>query len=289
MEQPLFAFFGTPDIAVTVLEKLKEKDLIPALIVTAPDRRQGRGMTLTPSPVKVWAMEEGIDVITPEDFDTDPSLDILLNSSWDLFVVVAYGAILPKNIIDIPEHGTLNVHPSLLPKLRGASPIRSAIREDMRETGVSIMKMDEKMDHGPLLAQARIEIEEDDWPIRGRILDDILAHAGGELLAETIPGWLQGTLTLEEQKHEDATFTKKITKDMGEVDLSNDPYTNLLKIRAYDGWPGTYFFHEKNGTNIRVKIEDAELASDGSLHVLRVTPEGKKEMSYEDFIRAQSE
>lgn len=287
-DTPLFAFFGTPDIAVIVLEELKKQDLIPALIVTAPDQKQGRGMQLTPPPVKVWAEKEGIDVIQPENFTDDPALDVLLNSSWDAFVVVAYGKILPDSVINLPDHGTLNVHPSLLPKLRGASPIRSAILEDMRETGVTIMHMDEKMDHGPIVAQARIEIEEEDWPLPGRVLDELLAHAGGELLAETLPAWIAGDIVAESQDHAQATLTTKITKDMGEINLADDPYQNLLKIRAFDGSPGTYFFTEKNGAKTRVKIVDAEIANDDTLIITRVIPEGKKEMAYEDFIRDQS-
>ena len=117
------------------------------------------------------------------------------------------------------------------------------------------------------------------------MFEQLLAHAGGQLLAETIPLWLSGKITPEEQDHSRATFSRKITKEDGKLDLLDDAYQNLLKIRAYDGWPSTYFMHTKNGKNIRVKITDAKLAPDGTLELLRVIPEGKKEMSYKDFLR----
>lgn len=270
-------FFGTPEIAATILEELKASGIVPALVVTNPDRPVGRKQTMTPPPVKVWAEKESVEVLQPEDLKDEQTLAPLFNTEWDLFIVAAYGGILPKKLLELPEHGVLNVHPSLLPKFRGASPIRSAILSDERETGVTIMQMDEKMDHGPIVAQARVEIAKEDWPLSGHILDDILAHAGGELLAETIPAWLEGAITPEEQDHEKATYCQKISKDMGELDLKDDPYQNLLKIRAFDGWPGT-FFYDENGK--RVKITEAELTADGSLKILKVIPEGKKEIDF---------
>ncbi len=285
MKKPSIVFFGTPLFATIILDELKAAGIVPSVVVTTPDAPQGRSLALTPPPVKVWAERESIPVLQPQSLKHDDEIAPLLNSEWDLFIVASYGKILPKRILELPKHGTLNVHPSLLPKFRGASPIRSAILADERTTGVSIMLLDEKMDHGPILAQARIELDEADWPPRGCMFDELMAHAGGELLAETIPAWLLGEITPEEQQHDAATFSVKIEKVMGEINLADDPYQNLLKIRAFDGWPGTYFFHERNGKAIRVKIIDAELAEDGTLRLLRVVPEGKKEMPYEDFLR----
>lgn len=148
-------------------------------------------------------------------------------------------AYFQKEILRIPKYGTLNVHPSLLPKLRGASPIISAILEDEKKTGVTIMLVDEKMDHGPIVAQASIEIE--DWPPRASMLLEMLAVEGGNLLAEVIEPFIAGEITPEEQKHDEATYTKKIQKEDGLIDLSGDPYENLRKIRAFEGWPGTHF------------------------------------------------
>lgn len=282
---PRIVFFGTPEFAVAVLEELTQAQLTPALIVTMPDAPRGRGRVLTPPPVQCWAEREGIATLQAASLRDTAALAPLFNTEWDLFVVASYGHILPPDILALPKHGVLNVHPSLLPKLRGASPVRSAILNDMPETGVTIMLMDEELDHGPIVAQARIEIDRADWPLPARTFEELLAHAGGALLAETIPEWLSGALTPEAQRHEDATYSEKITKAMGEIDLSDDPWQNLLKIRAYDGWPGAYFFHEKHGTRIRVKIVDAMLDAQGALSITRVIPEGKREMSYEDFIR----
>lgn len=278
-------FFGTEPLATGVLDELESASITPALVVTSPDAPQGRKHVLTPPHAKMWAQERGIPVLQPKTLTGD-DIAPLMNTDWNLFIVASYGKILSGSLLSLPKYGTLNVHPSLLPKLRGASPIRSAILENMRETGVSIMLMDEEIDHGPIVAQARIELEESEWPPRATVFEALLAHAGGQLLAETIPLWLAGKITPEEQNHEKATFSQKITKEDGKINLADDPYQNLLKIRAYDGWPGTYFIHSKNGKDIRIKITDAELAEDGSLKILRVIPEGKKEMDYSDFLRA---
>lgn len=278
---PSFVFFGTPEIAVYVLEELETRDLMPACIVTNPDRPQGRKMRLTPPPVKVWATEHNVPVLQPTDLNDASFLKEI--AKYELFVVAAYGGILSKTLLDMPAYGTLNIHPSLLPKYRGASPIRTAILNDDRVTGVTIMLMDEKLDHGPILSQETVEIDPLKWPMRGRALDELLARKGGELLAEVLPKWVTGEIEPEFQNHELATYSQKITKDMAEVQLTDDPYTTLLKIRAFDGWPGTYFFDERNGKRTRVKIADARLADDGSLEIISVVPEGKREMSYEQY------
>lgn len=284
--KPRIAFFGTPSIATAVLDALKAANLSPDLIVTNPDRPQGRSLSLTPPPAKVWALTHDIPVLQP----IRPSEEHVLTlkkHEWDLFVVVAYGALIPKALLEIPIHGTLNMHPSLLPKLRGPSPIRSAILNDIRETGVSIMLMDEELDHGPILAQEQVAISESSWPLPGGELDTLLAERGGALLAETIPKWLSGTVTPVTQDHDAATYTKKITKDMGELKI--DPYALpngtkaydlLLKIRAFDGWPGTFFFHSEK----RIKIIRAELDEEGTLRIMRIVPEGKQEMDFDAYF-----
>ena len=278
---PRFAVFGTPELAVVILEELKRKGLVPALVVTTPDKPVGRKMVVTPPPTKAWAMANSISVAQPEKI-TSEFMDELGESSWDLFVVAAYGKILPARLLEIPKHVVLNVHPSLLPRLRGASPIRSAILEDEKETGVTIMLMDEEVDHGPILAQEKVSLPS--WPPYALELEEILAHKGAELLTEVIPQWLGGDVTARAQEHGKATFTKKITKEDALIELIGDPYKNLLKIRAYEGSPGAYFFTEKNGSRIRMKITRAEL-KDGKLDITKVIPEGKREMSYADFVR----
>lgn len=279
------AFFGGEPLAIPVLEALKAVGIIPKLIITNPDRKSGRSQVLTSPPAKEWAQKHNIPVYQPESFKEQGVHHLLEDSSWDVFLVAAYNMILPKWLIDTPTHGTLNLHPSLLPKLRGASPIRSAILEDMRETGVTIMHMDEKMDHGPIVAQEKITIDPKDWPVHGRDLDNLLATKGAELLADVTPKWIEGDIQEVPQNHDEATFTKKFTKEDGLIDLSGDPYKNLLKIRAFDGSPGTYFFEDTKKGSVRVKIIDAELTPEKTLKLLRVIPEGKKEMSYDEFVR----
>lgn len=284
---PRIGFFGTPEIAVTSLDALARADLTPTCIITNPDRPQGRNMVTTPSPVAAWANERSIDLFKPTSLKDPEFTETLGATEWDLFVVVAYGGILPRTFLEMPKHGVLNMHPSLLPKLRGPSPIRSAILRDMRTTGVTIMQMDEHMDHGPIVAQETVEIDPDTWPIRGRKLDAMLAERGGNLLAETIPAWIRGDITPTPQDHDAATYTTKLTKDMGELTLDPyalpigaDAYQALCTIRAFDGWPGTYFFH--NGK--RIKIVDAELTSDGTLSITRIIPEGKQEMDFTSYF-----
>lgn len=282
---PPFVYFGTPALSVIVLESLHKHGFSPTLVVTNPDAPVGRKMIMTPSPVAAWATEHDVPTLKPTTLK-DPLVEESLRAAQaEFFVVAMYGKIIPAPILALPNFGSLNVHPSLLPKLRGPSPVRTAILENMNPTGVTIMLLTPGMDEGPILAQKEMPIPKEKWPISGAKLDTLLATEGAELLASTIPGLLDGSITPQEQKHEDATYSKMITKEMGLINLANDPYKNLLKIRAFEGWPGTYFFHEKDGTQTRIKIVDAEIM-DGKLSLLRVIPEGKNEISYETFLKS---
>lgn len=281
MKQPLFAFFGTPSLSVHVLDALESHGMVPALVITAPDRPQGRGLTLTPSPVKQWALERSIDVLTPETLKDENFLAELENTEWDLFVVAMYGKIIPKRVLDMPKKGCLNVHPSLLPKFRGPSPVLSAILADERATGVTIMELVEKMDAGPIVSQARIELEEEQWPPKGSEFEQLLATEGGNLLAETIPHWLSGAIEPEQQDESLATYTKKFTSEDALIDLNGNSREQLLKIRAFDKSPRAHFMTPEGK---RVIVTDARI-EDGKLKILRVIPEGKKEMDYRDFDR----
>jgi len=286
------AFFGGEPIGVPVLEELEASGIVPNLIVCSPDKPVGRKQVMTAPPVKEWATQRSIPVFQPTSLKENTGVGPLYKNDWDIFIVVAYNKILPKWLIDIPEHGTLNVHPSLLPQLRGASPIRSAILNDLQETGVSVMLLDEKMDHGPIIAQEPMHIEDAQWPVRGRELDEGLARLGGALLAATLPQWTRGDIAPQEQEHELATYCGKITKADGEltIDPHNLPTGDaarqaLLKIYAYDGWPGTFFFVETPKGTKRIKIVDATLDTHGALDIHRVVPEGKKEMDWETFLQ----
>lgn len=216
-KKPLFVFFGTPELSVCVLDALEVRGQLPALIVTAPPKPQGRGLTITPTPVALWAAEHTIDVVTPERLD-DAFVQMLGNSDWDVFVVAMYAKLLPQSVLTLPRRGTLNVHPSLLPKFRGPSPVLSAILADERIGGVTIMQLTEKMDAGPIVAQARIEIDEDTgdggWPPKGSEFEKFLATEGGNLLAETLEPWIAGDVPAEPQNEAAATYTKNFLQKM---------------------------------------------------------------------------
>lgn len=276
-----FVFFGTPKFAAIILDVLDALGYTPSLIVTAPDKPKGRKLLLTPSEVKVWGQARNIPVLTPTSLSGEEIFSALSKETDTLFIVAAYGKIIPQRILDIPLHGVLNVHPSLLPKYRGASPIESAVLSNDTETGVTIMELDAEMDHGPLVTQVKYDAPE--WPPRGSQLTEKLAELGGKVLAECIPEWITKRHAVP-QDHAQATFTKKIVKEDGLIDLAGDSIQNYKKIRAYDEWPGTFFFIGRNGKSIRVKIADAKLEGN-TLTILRVVPEGKNEMPYEDFLR----
>lgn len=287
MKKPRIVFFGTPEIAVIVLKEMLVAGYKPFLVVTNPDSKQGRGNILTAPPVKLLAEKKQIPVIQPTNLkeQADTELEPLLENDWDLSVVAAYGKILPAWLVERPSHGTLNVHPSLLPRFRGASPIRSAILADERETGVSIMLIGSGIDDGPVVAQEKALIAKEKWPLSGLQLDRQLAELGGKLLVKTIPKWLSGRLKAKPQDETAATYSVKITRPMGELALDplnlptgQEAYEMLLKIRAFTGWPETFFKYRDR----RIKIKEAELTGD-TLTPTRVIPEGKKEISFTDF------
>lgn len=276
-----FAFFGTDHFAVLVLEELEKRGLLPALIIAVPDKPQGKKQLVIPSPVKDWAHKRGIEVIQPEKLDDNFSLQLKAKSS-DLFIVASYGKIIPQKILDIPKYKTLNIHPSLLPKLRGPSPLEYAILEE-KKTGVTIIRLDSEMDHGPIVAQAESLLT---LPVKRSELETELAKLGAELLTRILPDWIKGTLIEKEQNHTEATFTEKIKKEDGLVDV-NKSMESYRKILAFEGWPGTFFFTERNGKKIRILVLEAHLEEDGTLTIIRIKPEGKKEMFYKDFLRGE--
>lgn len=247
-----WAFFGTAPLAEDVLAEL-------ARVGFEPER-------------KIETTR-----ITPE------LIEELGRETWDVFIVASYGKKIPRELLEMPKSGVLNVHPSLLPRLRGPSPIRSAILNNERETGVSIMLLDEELDHGPLIAQKKVSVP--DWPPHGRALDTLLAKEGGALLAQVLPAWLKGEIETRPQNHDLATYCEAFKKEDGLINLSDDARANLLKIRAFEGWPGAYTFFERNGKKIRVQILDAHLDGKGALVIDSVKPEGKREMTYEEFLR----
>lgn len=276
-----FAFFGHDVFSTGVLDALVHNGFTPDLIVTGIDKPVGRKRTLTPPPAKEWAEQNTCELIQTEKLDASFIDHMAHTGPWDVFIVASYGHILPHELISLPAHGTLNVHPSFLPRLRGADPIRHALLHETT-TGVSIMQIDEKMDHGPLLAQAPAECPT--WPLPYPEARDCLATQGGNLLAQVLPEYLNGNLVPTPQDHEQATFTHKTTRTDGEVALSDNPETLWRKYCAYTPWPGTFFYTTRNGENVRVKITHA-IYENNTFTIERVVPEGKKEMSYDDFLR----
>lgn len=247
MENPLFAFLGTSIDSKYALEALAAHGLEPALVV-----------------------------------DTKELPDELYNTEWDFILVCSYGKILPKKLLELPKHGCINIHPSLLPKFRGPSPYVSAMLADERTTGVSVMLLEEKMDAGPILAQARIEIEEADWPPKGLVLSQMLFTEGINLLVELLPDYLSGTLVPTPQDESQATYTKKFTDQDALLNLDK-PREAFLKIRAFDKSPRAHFITDKGK---RVVVTEAAW-KDGELEILKVLPEGKKEMPYAEYLRGQ--
>ncbi len=279
-KQPLFAFFGTPEFVTHALDALEKHGLAPALVVTAPDKPRGRNHKVSSTPIKAWALERGIDVLTPTNLKDEAFLAELGNTGWDFFLVAAYAKFFPKAMLDMPKLGSINIHPSLLPKYHGPSPFISAILADDRQTGVSIMQMGEVMDAGDVITQARIEIDEADWPLTSTILSELLFTEGGNLLAETLPFLMKGEVTPEPQDETKATFTKKFTNEDALVNLADDSRKNYLKIKAFDKNPRAYMMVDGK----RVIIKDAEF-KEGKLEITRIIPEGKKEMAYKEFLR----
>lgn len=278
--QPKLIFFGTDPLAKEILDTLKEGGYLPALIVAAKDTSDNKKNIIFPTEKK-WAIENNISIIQPDKI-TKEVIDDLRKSDADLFIVASYGKMLPEELLTIPRLGVLNVHPSLLPKLRGPSPMRSTILNDEPNTGVSIMLLNNKMDEGGIIAQEKITI--DPWPQPGKTIDQILATIGGKLLAEVLPKFINREIKPVEQNHMEATYCREFTKQDGLINLNDNGYKNYLKICAFDGWPGTYFFIKHKDNDLRVKITDAEFV-EGKLILKKVIPEGKKEMPYGDFLR----
>jgi methionyl-tRNA formyltransferase len=279
---PTFAFFGTPYVSRDTLAILAERGYVPTVVITSPARPRGRGMVLTPSETEVWAREHGIPVLTPEKID-ETAIQAIAAYGCAYALVVAYGKILPEALITAFPQGVLNIHYSLLPKYRGASPVEAALLNGDTVTGVAIQKMVYQLDAGDVIALQEVPIEPTETT---RELRPRLVTIGAEILADILPQYLAGELPGTPQNHEAATKCGKIRKEDGELHLTqNDPENSQLnwnKYRAYAESPGTFFFAERDGNPIRVKIKTATL-SNGVFTPDRIVPEGKNEQSFSDF------
>lgn len=291
-------FMGTPDFAVPSLQALiDDVHFSVAAVVTQPDRPAGRNGQLKSSPVKLLALEHGLPILQPEEVRNSPELVKAIQSiTPDVIVVVAYGKILPQEILDIPEYGVANVHASLLPKYRGASPIAAAILNGNETTGVTIMKVDLKMDTGPIIARSEpVPIEDNDTT---ESLGQKLARVGADLLVNTLPRYLEGEIKPTPQDDLQASYVKLVGKEDGKINWNEDEELIARKVRAYYPWPSTYtFWNDKilkileaeavpgidNLKGMVAKIDDRLFI--GRLHIDRLQLAGKPAASGREFLR----
>ena len=309
MNQPLanrIVFFGTPEFALPALEELVKSRYSVAAVITRPDERVGRKQILTPPPVKSWVLKHGtrnIEMLQPYILDERFKFQV---SSFrpDLFIVAAYGKIIPKEILDIPRYGALNIHPSLLPRWRGPSPIQYAILAGDCDAGVTIMQMDEMMDHGPIVAQRQFAISKTTYPE----LHDALSKLGAKLLIETLPGWINGEITPIPQDDLQATYSKILAKDDGRVVWSKQTDEIERMVRAFNPWPGAWTLWPSESKILRVRMEAADIMDEepsegapgfvwtkknnpilvktgrGSIAIKKLGIEGKKILDADQFL-----
>lgn len=310
-EKRKIIFIGTPEFGAVILEELAKSIFKPALVITAPDKPVGRKQILTPSPVKVLAQKQKIPLLQPEKIKSHNSHKAIKAIEPDLIVVAAYGQILPKEILNIPKYGCLNVHPSLLPKYQGPSPIQYAILNGDKKTGVTIILIDEKIDQGPILAQKALIIKKDETIEN---LHNKLANLGADLLIKTIPRWTRKTIKPKLQDKTKASYTKILKKEDGEINWQKSAEEIERQIRAFNPWPSAYSGLKVEDKELKIlKIWKAGvlkqtkagpfgqpgkvfLASNNKiaiqtgkdyLIVEELQPEGKKKMTAEEFLRGR--
>ena len=253
-------FFGTAGLACPSLSALAQSSGFElAAVVTQPDKPKGRNLTLQPSPVRILATQKGLPVLQPERARSETFFQELAPLRPDLIVVVAYGQILPGQILDLPRFGCLNVHASLLPKYRGAAPIQWAILNDEKETGVTLMKLDPGLDTGDILTRQATPIDADD---DAQTLHDRLAAIGAELLLKTIPDYVAGRILPSKQPQESAGYARKLTKEDGRLDWNQPARALWNRVRAFVPWPGAYTFLSAESKPQLLKVWQAEVAGE---------------------------
>ncbi len=293
-------FFGTPSFALPSLQVLILGPDSVVAVVTQPDRERGRGRKVVPPPVKELALQKGVLLLQPEKVKGVSFQEALKDLKPDLFIVVAYGQILPKSLLIIPKHGAVNVHGSLLPKYRGAAPIAWAILNGERETGVTTMMMDEGMDTGDLLLQSEVPIREDETT---ETLHDRLASLGAQMLTETLKRMKTGEIRPISQDHSKATYAPMLKKEDGSIDWTREAEGIDRQVRAFHPWPGAYTGWQgrllkiyrgevrkgkktgKAGTVLWVGADFIEVETGRDSYLIKeVQPEGKRRMSVQDFL-----
>lgn len=290
-------FMGSPDFSLSALRLLHEHYHVVG-VVTQPDRASGRGRELKAPPVKTLALELNIPVIQPQKLREPEAMQQLREWNPDLIVVAAFGQILKKEVLDLPTHGCINIHASLLPRWRGAAPINAAILAGDEETGITIMKMDVGLDTGPMLAMKKIRIRRDDTA--GSVFQT-LSTLGANLLIETLPDYLAEKITSTPQPEDGATYAPMLKKQDGLLDFSHPAAELERRVRAMNPWPGAWFewngnvlkvvrasVSEAKGLNIGsrfiVEGRPAIMSADGALVLDEVQPAGKKIMPGKSFL-----
>ena len=298
-------FAGTPDFAATALKALIAAGHTIVGVYSQPDRPAGRGRKLQPSPVKQVALDHEIPVFQPETLKTAEAQKQLADLKPDVMIVAAYGLILPKAVLDIPTHGCLNIHASLLPRWRGAAPIQRAIAAGDAETGITIMQMDEGLDTGAMLLKSLTAIDTSDT---GGSLHDRLAELGGKAIIEALELLKKGELTGEPQNDDLACYASKLSKTEGHIDWATDATAIERLVRAFNPWPGTYTdlgdqrirIHEARalvtdsdafpGTVVHRDRDGIDIAcGKGTLRITRLQLPGSRAQSVNDLINGGKE
>jgi methionyl-tRNA formyltransferase len=297
-------FMGTPQFAATILEALLQSSCRVLAVYTQPDKPAGRGRPIVFSPVKKLALERQIPVIQTETLKSREVVDRLASSQPQLIIVAAFGAILAAEVLSLPKFACLNVHPSLLPRHRGPSPVANTILCGDEITGVTIMLMDTGMDTGPILAQEKVGISSMDT---AGSLSTTLADVGSKLLLETLPGWLNKELRPQIQDEAQATYSKLITSEDAEIDWNLSAVELWRRVRGYNPWPISYTWYQGKRLKIYSSIPLVNIAKgeigevialpeppgvgvvtgEGILGLCKVQLEGRCEMSVDDFIRGK--
>jgi methionyl-tRNA formyltransferase len=294
-------FMGTPEFAVPSLRTLIESEEEVVAVVCQPDKPKGRGLEVIPPPTKVLAEKHSIPVLQPQKIRTDEFFNNIKNLNPDLICVTAYGKILPKNILDLPPYGCINVHASLLPKYRGAAPINWAIMRGEKATGITTMKMDEGMDTGDMLLRREMPIDDEDT---GETLSEKLSEMGGEVLIETIKLFKEGRLDPIPQDHSQATYAPMLKKEDGNIDWEKSAEEIKNLVRGALPWPGACTSLERKLLKIYkarvtsgegkpgevIKSESAILrvaTGYGAIDLLEIQIEGGKKLEIESFLRGR--
>lgn len=295
-------FMGTPHFSVPILTMLHEEGYEILAVVTQPDRPVGRKKVLTPPPVKEEALRLGLPVIQPEKLRNSEELQEIINLQPDIVITAAFGQILPKELLDAPELGCINVHASLLPKYRGGAPIHQAVLDGQTKTGITIMYMAQKLDAGDIISQKEIPIEETDHT--GGLFDK-LSIVGRDLLKETLPTIIAGTNDRIPQNEDEVTFAHNISREQERIHWTNDARTIYNQVRGLHPWPVAYTtLNGENvkiwwssigststelepGTVVKIDKDQFEVATgDGkTLAILDLQPAGKKRMTAQDYLR----